>query len=158
MTRDANVHKTAGRAAAADTAAAVVDVAATSAAMDSAVVPPARSAEADPPLVQTPEAAQVDAGTVEGDVTPEQQSLLEAVAEIKAAGVSESLPKVGQYFGELVMLDLEVTAMVHRRRRAGRAFGLQPTVIPGSEVTEELLAELDGDPLLKLRPVSAAGP
>lgn len=159
MARDTNVHKTAGRAAAADPAdpaASVVDLSATTTAMDSAVVQPTHPADADPPPGQTPEAAQVDDSALE-NVTAARRALLGTVAEIDAAGFGKPLPEIEHLFGVQVMPDLEVTATA-RRRRAGRAFGSQPTVIPSAELTEELLAELDGDPFLKLRPVPPSGP
>lgn len=52
---------------------------------------------------------------------------------------------------ELRLPDLEVTATVHSRRRAGRRFGLMPVIIPAGEATDQLLTALDSDPFLKVR-------
>lgn len=48
--------------------------------------------------------------------------------------------------------DLEVTATVPSRCRAGRRFGSMPVVIPAAEVTDDLIMALLNDPFLKLRP------
>lgn len=148
----ARENKGANRASAADPAdTAVSDVAgaAPSATVPDAAVVPASGADQPAVAVETEgQTSPPEAGGDPSAVMPE------FAARLKDA-LSEELDK-HRMFPEGVTLglpDLEVTARVHSRCRAGRRFGLAPVTIPAAEVTEALLKALGDDPLLKVVPV-----